>query len=642
MMTYYSLMLFLNKLNKIPTQDTAFNVYLIYNKDNFRLKTDVYSTFLHKNTKHIINYSLLQLINNNIINITQNYFKIFLLNKKINLYINDTQNIYSINCIQLNPIIKKIQINNYRNLKIKKISLLEVFNKQIGLPINYLYIQNSIKKINLWYSSQGFKWVKIQYKYKKNLNLVNIKIKEGKLRRVIFINHTNNQNKYDFLKLNNSIKKDLSSLNNQILNIQTLEFHISKIKNKYSLDRLKYNVEYKSDQLVLVIKYKKNNKNRQLFNNKFSLKKLKKSFQILQLYLIAKYNNYEIRIINLINNNLYQTIYSNIIKLEKKNIIYKFIFNNLIHLHNKKIYFFTDNSVFLNFIVCLKPMFFTNKIIINNFSKNISLQKIFSSIYPYTYLIASRKIQINLKFLCFKQSRIIQNIINQFNSYYEKNLLVYYFYSFKNHINCQQIQKIQKFYLLTYKIKLSLILNKYITIIKNICLSYNQLRYYPFNSLYLSRLTKQYIHLLQIQYYLLNNLPKIFSLENTIIIFTQINILIGYLSKYLFLTNNFLTKQNVYSLKPSIYTILYIEYNLYLFNYNYLYVSIKYMPGIKDCINYKPTKNVYNYTEYVAIQYGLGIQFSIPIKYIPNMRLELQIKNSIKFLVYIYKNSLFY
>nr|YP_009391837.1 hypothetical protein [Acrosorium ciliolatum]ARW59981.1 hypothetical protein [Acrosorium ciliolatum] len=632
---------YIYKVHANNTIYTAFHIYFISNNTNFyssnhkHLKKIIILNILNKKTKNIINNSFNKFYKNkynfnNFINKTFFYRIKYNQKNKIKLK-------YIIFYIKCNPILKKIEVNNYNQLKISKNILNNLFKNQIGLPLNYLDIKYSLNKIHDWYISNGYKWIKIEYLYKNNV--IQLQIYEGVINDIIFINNLDKKisnTTFKILTTNIRIKNEFLIFTRKPINFYDLELKIHEIKNKYLIKELRYQLEYKSKKLILIIEYNLKNNNRIQFRENIVIKDLKNQLILYKLYFQNIQNKNNFRFTYLRTNRLYINSIFVLITLFNKYYIYKLILKNkIIYLYLQQI----QNYSFISFIYFQN---FLLKSLISNYSSNdfdlLFKHKFFSyrKINPYSYFVNLIKLETHLKLKIFKDLIVIKKIINEYKFNYEKNCLLS---NYINNIKFKKIEKIKYIYLLNSKIELkynylSLILKQNQKITDKIYLDYNKIIYLNSNKLNIFHKFKNYIQIIRIKYYKYYKLPYIFYKDNIIIFFIELYTVKGYLSKYSLLKNYYLKKyENI---------LIHIEYKFYGIKYNYIYTFITYLPSSINHINYLINSLNINYDQYSNIRSGLGIQFKIPIKYIPSIRLELHTKNYKKFFFYFYKTSLLY
>lgn len=597
----------------------------------------------NKYTKNNLNYYLTIFFDNKLTYITKNSLKNIFFNLIKYTQIYKKKSKYNILYIKLNPILKKITVNNYKKLIIPEKILVKYFYKQIGLPINYLKIKRSVKKINAWYELRGFNWTEIEYFYNSSGNEINITIREGKINQVIcknknrfnWINNLNN------LYFNKCITKEFLSIHSKILNINDLNFNITKIKKKYLIDTLKYNLKYNHSGLILIIEYKLKDKNRELlqYHNQILIQNFRINIKLFKSYIKNTIDDNQFKLITKIYTYLKINFKLSIIEIYKKYDINEFTFNNLINtiIHN---FYNHKLNYFSNIINISTKIFFYSKytyaILNNYFPSNFQYLKLIA-IDPYLYSITLVKIKIKFQLQYFKNMENKQNFLIIYNFNNKKNCLIYNYIKYIKFFNLKKIIKLYSKTLINYKIKLKynyylILFNKALIINNRLTLSYNKFIYIKINELHLFNLIKNYICLIKLKYYNLFEIPNFFHMNQNFTIFLKINKLIGPLSKYFILSHIFLQKnKNI---------LLNLEYKLSIIKYHYIYLHLNYIPNIKSTINYIP--KCYINSKYSNIEFAIGIQLKIPIKYIENIRLELQIKNNIKFFIYFYKNSLFY
>lgn len=632
-------------------QYSAFNIYLISNYENLYLNKSKSSikililNKLHKNTKKIIENST----NNFYKNI--NDIKNFINNKSYNniKYTKKTKSKlnYVIFYIKNNSILRKIKVHNYNKLKISKYILFNSFKHQIGLPINYLSIKNSLNIIIEWYLYHGYKWIKVKYSYINNE--IQLHIYEGVIDEIIFSNNYNkffDKKKYKILKVNNLIKQELSFFTYKPVTINNLELIIKEIKKKYSIQELTYQLKYKSEKLILIIEYDLKYKNIVQFKKNIIIKNFKKKLIFFKLYLFNIRNNHFFKFKYTRISYLYNNLSFFIITSLNKSNIYPFTLKNILNRQIIKLYLKRINNYSLKLFIYFEH-FLINKLIYSNDINNFYLLPKYKNfeyikMNTYTNIINLIKIEVNIKFQISKKLALIKKIINEYKYCYEKScLLKNYIQNFKyaNINKLKKIIKIKQTYILNLTLKSIYNYPSFIPEQNNqgenkISIDYCQIIYLNMTKLHIFHKFKNYINIIKLKYYKCYKFPEIFYKYNSLNIYVNIYKINGYISKYLLLKQYYLnTYGNI---------LINIEYKFYAVKENYIYLFINCIPKLK--YNIHNIQYLYNINDYknTNIKSGIGIELKIPIKYIPNIRLEIYTKNYKKFLFYFYKTSLLY
>lgn len=182
-------------------------------------------------------------------------------------YINDK--IYLIIYLQLNPIVKNINIINFSNLKIPKIYLKNLLDSYIGYPQNFNTHKKITEQIESWYSFKGYKWTKaLTYYTGTNQQNLNLDILEGKICKyeIKCINSTNNALE---AIINNLITQELKILPGQILNLYYIEKGITKLKKQRIISHCTYQVLEHNNNIKILVKYRKCKKQTLYYFNKY-------------------------------------------------------------------------------------------------------------------------------------------------------------------------------------------------------------------------------------------------------------------------------------------------------------------------------------------------------------------------------------
>lgn len=603
--------IYIYKQQKKNALSIAFNIYFISNNKKFYLSNSrkiIIITQLNKQTKNIIKNSINKFYNNkdklkNFINKT--FFYTIKYTQK-----NKSKVQYIIFYIKCNSILKKIQINNYKVLKIPNNTLNNLFKYQIGLPINYLDVKNSLNKINKWYVSNGYKWIKIEYSYK--YNTIHLIIYEGFIDKIIIIDNFNSR--YNKIStIDELIKNELLILTKKPININNLELYLKEMEKKYFLKELKYKLKYKSNKLVLIIQYDLRNYKKIQFKSNLIIQNFKNEIRLYSSYYhnIDKINFSYKNFIFLLN-----TLFN---QYDINTLMFKYAINKkIINLYLQKI----KNYSFKLFIYYQYSLM--QYLVYDCYSNNIIFKN--NKINRYSYLINLIKIETQIKLEIFKELTFTKSLINEYKYNYDNNFLLN---NYMNNIKIKKFIKGKYLYLLNSKIEskyngLSFIINKKQKITNKIQINYSKIIYLNINKLNIFHDFKDYIQIIKIKYNKHYKLPKILYKNNMLTFFIELYTKRGYFYKYILSKNN----------NKKIYNNIFIkiEYKLNIIGYNYIYFFINYRQNLLNI----------NSCNYFNIKSGLGIQLEIPIKYIPSIRLELYTKNYTQFLLYFYKNSLLY
>nr|QCI04719.1 hypothetical protein [Bornetia secundiflora] len=554
-----------------------------------------------------------------------------------NTYIDRSK--YIIFYIELNPILKKIRVVDYHTLSIPKKNLLKYLNYQIGLPINYKSLNNSLYNIHKWYVNQGFKWVKIHY-YIKN-NQINIFINEGSISDILLINsyrnnfHKSVSNKY-INKLNQLIINELNLCHNQKINLYKLEIDILKLKHKYIFHNIQYFIKNTGNRLSITIAYNIYDHKTYLikWHNMISIYKECVSSQVHLFYTlnqaITKYSfkiayffiQYYTQSLFNIPLNDYIIIHENIIKIYKRCNLYLHIYYSqyfikvVLLIIPKQLHATMFINIMINIYIYYHILQTNHYYYLNH--KFIPCTNLHSYIYKAHLKICNLEIKY--------KNLIYQEFIVHYDQYFQKYINLLHYLNYDQLIN---IIKIHQFKVFQYNINYNNLplVNLSITNIRHIVnIYYKALFYLP------EIINKQlyfkysYFHHIQIKYQKLYLLNRMILGYHKLLIYSELNILIGHIAKYLMYTENLYNKVYTCIVNHKYHALMKLEYQLLFSGSNHIYLFSQYLPF----------KNIYNYYSLeiinlknikpLSIQVGIGIQINIPLKYIPIIRLESNIK----------------
>lgn len=532
-----------------------------------------------------------------------------------------TKNKYQVINLKINPILHKIVVNKYENLKIP-IEVLKIqLCKQIGVPINYFFFNNTIKLIREWYIAQGFCWTQIKWTHTNynSQNVIKIRINEGEISRILIYCEDiiiNKNLEKQIKKINKTIVQSLNLYKNNILNKNDLESRIYYLQKKYTIKNFTYNIQYDSlnNKLIIIIKYHLldiqyfssyklllnyftvgNIDNKIHFLDKADFFYNKLIIYISKLYILSNQTNINLILYKALNatqykiNLIYPTLYlyTKLIFKSTNSINFQQRFSFLAYnLFNNSIYYFNDKKYKLNLL----------------FTHNTDIQYVnFNSItYKYKILfnplyIIKRYLQIYQlssyhKHIFYKcQMELSNNILNISNYTYKYiifiNNRIYLnicYIIIQNFIRLQYLQKYHLFYLSNI-----------------IYLKYNQL--IPIKSL------RHDIHLI---------LKFCINLHNELTI-----------PEYL-LTRFYYDIENSSRRYPI--NIISIIYSQQIHQYYSLYYFLRYIP------NNLYYRNVFFLHNYSLI--GMGIKFNLSniLKQIPLINLEYSINSNKNMYFHIY------
>lgn len=504
--------------------------------------------------------------------------------------------------IKFNPVIKSIIITDYSNLIISSKKLQKIFNKHIGLPLNYKLINQSLQNIFLWYRLHGFEWVRIRLIYDYKSKIIKISIKEGAIVSSKIICKSNYKTR-DYLVTYKAITTEMKSLNGSILNKNELNTKIQIIKNKYALQDTSYKIIFNTRGLDIILKYS------------MQSNKLIKIYYLIYILnnMYTFFRNYTITYIVKINK-LYNVL------IDKYNLIY--IMNIKIKLQNY--YLFFCNLYFI-VLSCY------------NYSQSFNL-----FIYSFDHIIYSfNLIWTQIGLINIKQQIFLLNLIKfeTINKYYinESIKFIQQIVYIKYQFYCK--------YIISHKIEMAInqYIRKYRQINRSNILFYSikitKNYYYQFMDIFIHSFIKINYYLF---FYLNHNYIKFytqylqFSIYNKFSIQIEknafhinsnlhiLNILLNKLNLHKFLFRQF-NNFNYQLVQPNIN--LYIQYSFHINKYNSIYLFNNYIDNVRLPINLSSLHKSTNLL-------GLGLQINIPFKQIPYIRLEYII--NIKKQIYIF------
>ena len=570
--------------------------------------------------------------------------------------------------IKTNPIVKKITILNYKKLKIPSHFLKNVLKKHLGMPRNYHLINDSFNLIYLWYKSKGFAWISIELIEQDMLNTNNIafNIIEGLVKDVKLICRTKNTHNPPLLKfLNSLIKQELGIYSGSILNINRIERGIKHLINLHLIQNCNYIIKRDKTEFIVIIKYDICKNNIAYSYNYSSI--------------LNNYSNYK-RIYNLLSEYLTrfkffsrQTLYtrkshifSSIIQIDQAlSYRYKsFYRNNRIHS------FFTDFAILNNHaqlgINFSHPYIYKkeqNKTF-SHLKMNLN-NKIIKNYLCYPFIVLHLNgLSINQKsdllaylyrYIFSIQYNLLNSISMLHKGWYIYNKLIQINLCIKDYqLNtCRQ----QKSFRGIGFIDISKLLKsiKYQLIYLQISIKHNN--FYNWNRLQNGQFIKIYSKLLtyiktnhnnnwhklvylnqniKIQYMQVFKLPKIGKdiYYHLFIIFAECQFSINshryepiFYSSYNQVNNLFIKENPQKKSGSSCFHILNIEYHISKIKHLSIYFFFNHIDYLDNQKQHKPyikaINNIYKYN----IQIGSGIKFYIPIKKLPDIKLEYSIDN---------------
>lgn len=590
---------------------------------------------------------------------------------------------------KINPILKRIKISKQRTLLIPKNILINTFQKQIGLPKNYISINKSINIIKLWYKSRGFNWIDVKLVKTKKLEEFYLKIFEGKIIRINLICKQKNILSQNFEhEIEREIKQELGLIHGYILNIKQLELGIIRLKQNKLINTCKYTITQNFRGLNISFKYDLFKYNQAFFYKQQTIVDYYK-----QILKICKYYLYNTTIISRYSQyNYYKS------KIMPLNYIAKLIIleaNKKINLGIKplskyfgfKYYSCQKNPSQQSLMVDMQIIgkntatnisFSYPNMKINNFLLGyLTLNAYYYKCYTYNMLYAlkampiltlnnTNKNAIKTKLNSFGIDILFRNHLHEYISLTEKiineynisNQILLNIHNYNQYNFFQNKRQNTKF--------ISKIISRVIT--QNLIILKMQIKY---NTLYLTQKLKSgtlfVVEIIYFTPFLIKQpyfiywkkyssqslhakchkvfvMPKIIksAYNNLLIFLIDINWFIGYQNCEPIFQTNHKDEKNIYFqnynknnniFKPS---FLYkIEYNLHLYNYLSLYIFCNFTHNLHNKIMLLNLTKYYifNNSLYYEINIGSGIQLNIPIKKIPTLRIEYSISNKANSLI---------
>nr|QVY57880.1 hypothetical protein [Betaphycus gelatinus] len=531
--------------------------------------------------------------------------------------------------INTNPIIKKIEIIKYNQLKIPQQILIHFFKSQIGLPANYKYINNSIKKIYQWYQEQGFEYIYIQLIGNQKNHTIKLHIFEGKIKSNKFICCSkHNISRTLVHKIEKIIERKLNILPGSLLNIKILQENIKYLKNIRLIKNLKYDIIYDLEGLIVKINYSIPTQSQGYFYNKYLV--LNSYVNQIKSYTINK---------NVIKNK-YLVIFENIKNNFNHKLYYRYLgFKTFFPNVNSKYYNSTVTIILTRKLPQLKINFFYPNLelaqdILDYIKINIYYRIYYiKTLYPFQdiqakYFSKQNKLQpktlfhsiktdISCKYIVNNEIYIMKNIKNICNTHTKKfiNLNSYFINQYivsRAKVLNTIIQ--QKLFSLNLQIKYNNpdLHNKFrsgiFIFIDSIFFKFT--KFQNINAIY-NRSSMRYYQTFTIK----NLLPYI--KKSIIIIFSEVSLL-NNINTIIFhkysinSVNIYLELFNKETIKTYIQYLNHVEYHIQINDF----LSTYFFYHISNKLHY-----IYTYYYYTQ-NLGLGIQFNIPINNIPKIRFE--------------------
>nr|YP_009296207.1 hypothetical protein Sebd_055 [Sebdenia flabellata]AOM65142.1 hypothetical protein Sebd_055 [Sebdenia flabellata] len=593
-----------------------------------------------------------------IYDLSNEYSKYFMINSKVN------------------PVIKKIYITNYSQLQIPVNFLKQIFETQLGMPRNYNAINKSVQKIKSWYEKRGFQWAHIRIARQKNLNTLSINISEGEIKKIHLVCQTKHLFNKKFIDyLNYLIEKEMGIFPGHIFNLKKIELGLLRLKYFYFVEDCSYTVNFNDQGLNLTIYYN-------------LLENCKGSFYNRHV-VVENYKQYQ-KILNLLNFNIKITDILGIIYryIQQLNIYYDLISlkqkleTRYNYLHNKKnIYYLQLNTkiekqlqkidiVFYKHFLSLKNkrnIFGTLIVALcNNTSKYLFFRPfIFTKINNIYYkqisnlILKSYTIQLTFRHSLVNSLYVIEHLfikqclshkINfHIKDYSFRRYIKRKFFIKKRLYNLQKVSQLieNKISYIEIAVKYNgLYLQDYIQLGKSLEIQSKLFTiikpstyHYWDRFKYLSQLiTSKYIHAF--------SFPRIFPYiyNNILTIVIEVNFLINQKTFWYSLKEDYYKNSYLkHSLKQNIplysFYLLHLEYHMYKFKYCSIYCFCNFISYLSNKKEHLQLINNYNISNINRNYKGLGFKLDIPIKKLPNIRLEYLINNLNESFIQLRTNS---
>lgn len=236
-----------------------------FEKVNFFYKTIIYNynKFYSQPSRGHIVYNLFNFVDNLEFSGSVHKNRIY--------YLKNNSRKYNIRNITLNPILSKIVILNARNLKIPQNLLNAHFVKYLGLPKNYKELNHSINRVSTWYKQKGFNYVFIDLFNNDSRNNIYIAIYEGIIDSIdLTCNSRMTLNPHQLEAIEKRIKEELSIEKGKVLNVKNLKCGIQKLYDIKLISRCKYKIINENNRIKIKILYKVDPQQYRCINTKYS------------------------------------------------------------------------------------------------------------------------------------------------------------------------------------------------------------------------------------------------------------------------------------------------------------------------------------------------------------------------------------
>lgn len=612
----------------LNSSNLAFNINYLYNS-----KIQNFSHILLNKYLFLHNHQLLKKQFTGQINIFSKYMIINIKQERLNIsfiknlkktgYFSliDHCNVYTKNYeyiilkLHWNPILKKVKIYQYNKLKIPKHLLIKLFETQIGIPINYINIRNSLNEIHKWYKFRGLLLYRVICFKSVKGNELHIKILESKI-----INHIcqdeiiaeDNSKKYNLIQFNRSIKRELLSCSDNIIDFHKLNLDIKKINRKYNLKTVRYKIEDNINSSRIIILYS-------LLNDKqirFDICKILKSSY--KIYKYCTHSSFK----HIFNTNLKSRINSILNSLTR---IYKLTW--IICKENCKNNYQVLNIVFNKIYYIANLTQYKYYTIYSIYIQKNHLYQLIKSI-KFQYLIDIYKFHFVIYSEYVRSIQVIQDIGMNHSIYYAKE---YFLCTYNKYFQNQKIRSSKKIEfansssVLVLNVQINqqykyLFRNQIIKKQRIVQLYYSLFMYLNTCRIYSGELIKYYNQFFVVYYKQLHKISKIMQINSKLQIIIKISPCYSFIEKYI--SSIFSRFQKTYL--KNFNDIAQMEYQIYISRYNYIYLSYSHVLNQKWLNTLLLFNNINDYSNNLYDKtLTIGLNLNTPIKYIPNVRLEI-------------------
>ena len=582
-----------------------------------------------------------------------------------------------------NPILKKVKILKQKKLLIPGSILINIFYKQIGLPKNYIKINQSIQDICRWYQSKGFNWIDIQLIETKKSEEIYLQIFEGDVATsYIICTQSNMFSKTIIFNKEKEIIEKLGFIKGEKLNIKKIELGIKQLKNSKILNDCTYIVERNASGLNVIFKYNVLKSNSKFFFQEATTVNKYKQIDERWNYCFYKNKLRLSRVSKQIDSNYYKSILKShkffkllILQIEEKikSCIRRLLKHLIIKYRLHKTYYYKRNFTIDVHVTrqntAISMLFFLPDIKLINYSLGHTILNFYYEYYKYNLLNDLQKSQL-LNLHSFKKNLTCTKILFLgFNISLDKSLNEYIYTKIR--IITQLHRANQKFinvsrynknnYYVSNEINATLVnifsqnttkSLKQKLIIFRILIKYNTLCFtkqftsgklfiiesiylMPFTDTSFNRLSSS--NILHLKYSQVYVLPKILKSIYANILFAMIKIdwlVNNKIYKSILhksFANIFLKKNNINNNLYQPLCLYHVEYSMHIFHHLSLYIFCDFTQNLPLCnkiqCSFTHQYSTFNNLSTYEVNIGSGIQFNVPIYKMPTFRIEYKISN---------------